>query len=313
MNILITGASGFTGRAMIRFLASKGNVRIAGLARKNDPSLIRSSRVSWYFTDIHDPEPLTKVVTSAEPDAVLHLAGLTHGTLPELRAANVDGTRNVLDAIHQANPCPVLVISSSAVYGFAGTAPIPEEQTLTPVSDYGTSKVEQEAVCQNYMRSGHGAIAIARPFNLIGPGQPDSFVCGRIIRQVIEMEKKTRSALDLLETGSFRDFIDVRDVVEGYWSILSHPDFSAACSGKIFNLGSGNPRSITDVIQIIGTLTGVQYPVRLPDKPVPVLVPYQKSDNSRIESATGWKPAISLQDSLSDMLTAAQEQAFHTP
>jgi GDP-4-dehydro-6-deoxy-D-mannose reductase len=310
MNVLVTGASGFTGRSVVRYLTSLGNVDISGLARNNNPGLVRAPRLTWFFADLLDRNALYSAVSSAKPDAVLHLAGLTRGPLRELRAANVEGTKNLLDAVIRTDSsCPIVVVSSSAVYGYAGTSPICESQALKPVSDYGISKVEQEVLCQEYIERGECKLAIARPFNLVGPGQPESFVCGRIIRQVIDMERGKRTTLELMETGSYRDFIDVRDVVQGYWSLLSHPDFKRVCAGKTFNLGSDSPKSIADVIRILENITGDQYPVRLPAEPVAVPIPYQKSDNRRILTATGWKPAIPLEVSLCDMLSAARKQA----
>jgi nucleoside-diphosphate-sugar epimerase len=310
MRVLITGASGFTGRSMIRFLAGLKDVEIFGLARNDKPGMIHSSRVSWYFADLFDSEAIHSAISSADPDAVLHLAGLTRGTLPELRAVNVNGTRNLLDAVIHYNPsCPIVVVSSSAVYGYTGTAPIAETQPLKPVSDYGISKVEQETLCSYYRETTDCRICTARPFNLVGPGQPDSFVCGRVIRQIIERELKTRTAIELMETVSFRDFIDVRDVVQGYWSLLSHRDFSTVCAGKHFNLGSGTPHSIAEVIRTLETITGRKYPVRLPRDPVFVPIPYQQSNNSRIRTTTGWKPILTLSESLRDMLNAARKQA----
>lgn len=310
MRVLITGSSGFTGRAMVRYLTSRGNVEIACLVRTNNAGLFRSDRISWFFADLLDRKALRSAAASAKPEAVLHLAGLTRGMLPALQAANIEGTKNLLDAVLSSNPsCPVVVVSSSAVYGYAGIVPIQESHPLKPVSDYGISKAGQEALCRQYRDAGKGRIAIARPFNLVGPGQPDSFVCGRIIRQVIEIEQGKRDVLDLLETGSFRDFIDVRDVVQGYWSILSHPEFDRVCSGNTFNLGSGESKSIADVIHILEEITGETYSVRLPEDPTPVPVPCQKSDNHHISAATGWKPAIPLSTSLRDMLDAARTQA----
>lgn len=310
MKVLVTGASGFTGRSMVRFLASRQDISITGLARKNHPGLDQMPGLSWVFADILDPVTLTTTILSADPDAVVHLAGLTRGPLPELRTANVEGTKNLLDAVIRTNSvCPIVVVSSSAVYGYAGTTPIQETRDLTPVSEYGISKTEQESLCSHYTKTRDCRIAVARPFNLVGPDQPASFVCGRIIRQVIEIEQGCRDALDLLETGSSRDFIDVRDIVQGYWALLSHPEFMSVCAGKAFNLGSGRPASISGVLQIIETITGDHYPVRLPKDPPSIPVPYQQADNARIYAAAGWRPALSLSDSLHDMLSAARKQA----
>ena len=308
MKLLITGASGFTGMTMIGFLASRENISITGLGRKNPAQLPQVPCLSWVYGDILDPDTLSDTVSEVDPDAVLHLAGLNRGPLTDLRKTNVTGTKNILDATLRINACcPIVVVSSSAVYGYAGNAPIAETQILNPLSNYGISKAEQEALCNHYTNTRDCQVAVARPFNLIGPHQPVSFVCGRIVQQVIEIEQGTRNFLDLMEIRSSRDFIDVRDVVIGYWALLAHPEFSRTCAGNVFNVGSGKPCAISDVIKLIETITGDHYQIQLPKAMVPIPVPFQQSDNSRIHAATGWTPAIPLSDSLRDMLDASRE------
>lgn len=309
MNLLITGASGFTGLNMIEFLTSYDEVMVSGLARKNQTLFSSASNISWARGDILKPESLYETISAVDPDAVLHLAGLSRGTMEELRETNVTGTRNLLDAALRVNPsCRILMASSSAVYGYAGNSPIAETHILNPLSEYGVSKVEQETLCGEYTTTRKCKIAVARPFNLVGPHQPASFVCGRIVQQVIEIERGERNSLDLFEIQSTRDFIDVRDVVTAYWAMLSHPDFSTTCAGKVFNIGSGNATAISEVIELIERITGEPYPVQLPAIPVPVPVPCQQCDYSQIHTTTGWTPTIPLSDSLSDMLDAARKQ-----
>lgn len=310
MNILITGASGFTGLNMIEFLNSHDAVRITGLARKNQMQFSSASNISWTRGDILARDSLYDTVSSVNPDVILHLAGLSSGSLAELRETNVTGTRNILDAAIRVNPsCRILVISSSAVYGYAGSTPIAETHILNPLSEYGVSKVEQETLCREYSKTGESQIAVARPFNLVGPHQPASFVCGRVVRQVIEIERGERNSLDLFEIQSSRDFIDVRDVVKAYWGLLSHPEFSITCAGKLFNIGSCNATAISEVIDLIERITGEHYPVQLPISPAPVPVPSQQCDCSQIRAIIGWTPTISLSDSLRDMLDAARKRA----
>jgi GDP-4-dehydro-6-deoxy-D-mannose reductase len=234
---------------------------------------------------------------------------LTHGTAGDLDAANVTGTKNLLDATISANPdCRVLVVSSSAVYGYAGDQPIPETAPLNPVGEYGKSKVAQENVCRQFSDTG-ADIAIARPFNLAGPLQSGAFVCGRIVDQVIRIEQKKSTAIELREILSSRDIIDVRDVVKGYFALISCPDFSSDCSGKAFNLGSGNAYPVSTIIARIEEITGSIYKLQLPEAHPAIAVLSQCSNNSRITALTGWRPEISLKETLADMLAAARGQS----
>ena len=307
MRVLVTGAAGFTGMRMMEFLATQPGVTPFGLVRRHIPAIGLTSD-SMVIADLLDSDTLHTAVAAICPDAVIHLGGLTRGTPDALHATNVTGTKNLLDAALSANPaCRIIVVSSSAVYGYAGDMPIPETAPLRPVGDYGISKVAQETLSLNYDNS-DADIAVARPFNLAGPGQPESFVCGRIVKQVIEIEKKTRTAIELHEITSARDLIDVRDVVRGYWALVSHPDFTGDCSGNAFNLGSGLSYSLSAIIALIEEITGNHYEIRLPATPPAIPVPTQRSDNSLITSLTGWKPAISLEITLRDMLDAERKK-----
>lgn len=305
MRVLVTGAGGFTGTWMMAFLASQLGVTPFGLVRRNIPQ--RSVKPDAFLTaDLLDRDSLQRAIKTSRPDAVIHLAGLTSGTPEAHYATNVTGTKILLNEVIDLNPdCRILVISSSAVYGYAGDLPIPETTPLRPVSEYGRSKVAQETLALQYLQEGTG-VCIARPFNLAGPGLSESLVCGKIVRQVIEIEQQRRTSIDLLEITSSRDLVDVRDVVRGYWALISRADFSVDCAGRAFNLGSGNAYAISTIISLLEEITGVRYPVQLAKIPPSITVPTQKSDNSRITSLTGWKPEITLKETLRDMLTAEQ-------
>jgi GDP-4-dehydro-6-deoxy-D-mannose reductase len=301
MRILVTGAAGFTGNRMMEYLTAQGAIEPVGLIRRSNLMNERETK-SFIVADLLAPESLHTAIAGFCPDAVIHLAGLTRGTSEALHAANVTGTKNLLDATVAANPaCRILVISSSAVYGYAGDLPIPETAPLRSISDYGKSKVAQEELAMSY-NPGDAAIAVTRPFNLVGPGQIASFVCGRIVNQVISIERGEKETLDLWEISSSRDLIDVRDIVRGYWALVSRPDFASDCSRKVFNLGSGSSYRISEIISIVEEITGEHYNIQLPDAVQDAAIPTQRSDNSRITALTGWKPIIPLKETLRDML-----------
>jgi len=119
MKILVTGAAGFTGGYMMEFLATQKGVHPIALIRSESSSALpKISGVSWVTADLLDRDRLFDKISAICPDAIIHLAGLSHGTLDALLMTNVTGTRNLLDAGMQANPdCRVLVVCSSAVYG----------------------------------------------------------------------------------------------------------------------------------------------------------------------------------------------------
>jgi GDP-4-dehydro-6-deoxy-D-mannose reductase len=308
MSILVTGAAGFTGSFLIRHLLSVGERSIAGIARTGMHPKAQDLPVTIIPCDLTDPALTKEVVCAIRPDRVIHLAGLNSGSQGDLDRINVTGTKNLLNAITGANPlCRVLIVSSSAVYGYAGRNPIGEDTPVQPAGAYGTSKVRQEEVAFAHRKDHNTKIAIVRPFNLVGPGQPDSFVCGRIVKQVVETERGIRRNLELAETRSYRDFVDVRDAVRAYCTLVSIPDFEGTCSGRVFNIASGTAHAVSDVISLVEEITGTTFVVDLPEDPPVIPVPFQQGDISQIRTI-GWQPEISLKTSLQDMILAERER-----
>lgn len=305
MKLLVTGASGFTGTALIRSLFPDNDIQITGITRGTQSRMFPEAGVTWITADILDRDHLCEIVSFAQPDAVIHLAGLNNGTPSDLFTTNICGTQNILEAVMAANPaCHILVTSSSAVYGYQGTAPITEENQVQPQNEYGAAKAGMEILAEMHHRAKGCRVAIARPFNLVGPGQAEAFLCGKIVRQVREMEQGKRDALELFETQSSRDFIDVRDIVRAYRALIMHPRFEKECAGRTFNIGSGRTCAIAEVIVTLEKITGRELPIRLPVTPPHISIPSQQSDNSRITRLTGWTPRISMEQTLRDMLAS---------
>jgi GDP-4-dehydro-6-deoxy-D-mannose reductase len=303
MKVLVTGASGFTGHHMIKHLLStyKGEIHIWGISRSNPQ--ISSSGFSYISADLSQKEKIDAVIEYVSPDTIIHLAGLNRGTLTQLIQANVINTEILLEAVRTKSPeSRVLVIGSSAEYGFSGEIPVSEDGHLRPVSSYGISKVAEDLLAIQYYSAYNLGVAVARPFNLIGPYQSDRMICGKLTRQAVEIRDGKREAFDLAGIEARRDFIDVRDVVDAYWRLLSHNNFEKKVAGHAFNIGSGKSYSISEVIQEITMITGISYTVHLPLHPLRDLVPVQIADTTLIEKVTGWRQSIPLCRSLEDMI-----------
>jgi len=308
MRVLVTGAGGLAGRAMVRqILGLEGDLEVFGTYRKNFPGA--SDRFTPLKVDLTDREKTLARMKEAEPGVIIHLAGQNHGTLAGLLESNVIATQNLLDAACTLrNPVRLLVTGSSAEYGYAGKGPIPESSPLRPVGPYGISKVAAELLALSYHAVRCLPVAVVRPFNLVGPGQSEAYVCGKIARQVAEIEEGKREEISLADLSSRRDFVDVRDLAIASWSLISLPEFTNRCAGKAFNIGSGKDHSVADVLEIIRKNTGKRYPVLLPERERPIPVPTQTSDNSLITATCGWKPSISLSQSLRDMLAYERDR-----
>jgi len=300
MRILVTGATGFTGGYLLEELAvaSPSGHEIIAVSRNNSGKLPES--VTFYKADLTSYRETLECVNASNPDAIIHLAGIRAGDLGDLLSVNVMGTKHLLDAVCESGIDPaVLVTSSSAVYGYAGELPITEDTPFRPVNDYGVSKAAQDALALSYHFRHDLKVSVARPFNLTGPAQDDSLVLGKLVRRWVESEKGGEK-VELFNTGSMRDFIDIRDAVRAYRMIVESPSFPDLCAGKVFNIGSGRPNSIDDAIGLMREITGSNVEITATDSGFKEPVPSQQAD-IRAVRLLGWEPEIPFGKTLLDM------------
>ena len=144
--ILITGATGCSGKGVLHYLLSRGYSDLAGLVRRiPDDSY---SGVEYIIGDITNKETLTKVFKEGQFESVWHFAGAVHPhTKKELfHKINVEGTQNILEAAIETDVKSFLFTSSIAVYGKIKENPITEEHKIKPLGNYAQSKVEAENI-----------------------------------------------------------------------------------------------------------------------------------------------------------------------
>ena len=246
-NVLVTGASGFTGRWLIPELANRG-FKPASL------SLIGSSYPAHEAAaDIRNLESLTSAVELIRPTAVIHLAAISfvaHGNEQDFWNVNVEGSRNLLRALKEADCKPEVVImaSSANVYGNSAAEVISETEPARPANAYAESKLAMEEMALEWVDA--LPITVVRPFNYTGVGQAEHFLVPKII-------KHFRERAPTIELGNLdvaRDFSDVRDVAKIYAELLQarpHAETVNICSGKTYTLEC--------ILEICSELTG-HYP-----------------------------------------------------
>jgi GDP-4-dehydro-6-deoxy-D-mannose reductase len=136
-----------------------------------------------------------------------------------------------------------------------------------------------------------------RPFNHIGPGQPTGFVCSDFARQIAAI--KLGQAEPVLHVGNLaavRDFTDVRDTVEAYWIVATR-----GVPGQAYNVSSGDPISIQQIVSLLCELAGVQVRTEVDrDKFRPIETLRLFGDSSKIR-ALGWNPSVELERTLKDI------------
>lgn len=289
MRILVTGASGFVGRHLVKSTGALDLERAGG-------------RV-----DIRDRESLREALGDREFDAVVHLAAQSF--VPESFAdpeatfsVNFNGTYNLLYVLREVGfKGKLLYVSSGDTYGLVSpdSLPIQEDHPLRPRSPYAVSKVAAEALCYQWSQTGSFELVMARPFNHIGPGQSERFAVSEFARQIARIKLGRQEPV--LMTGDIdvtRDFTDVRDIVAAYVSLLE-----AGSNSEVYNVCSGKEYSLRSLIGQMLEISGIDVQIETDPNRM------RKNEQTRVYGSyaklhgqTGWQPSIPIGHTLKEVL-----------
>lgn len=304
MRVLITGASGFVAPYVSRELRSAGHATV--LSDRNGLG------DDFVPADLTDRSAVRALVEQAQPDAIIHLGGWSHvgrswdepGTVFRV---NVEGSINLyreFDA-QRGHAGRFLYVSSASVYGDVAPQllPLGETSPTAPDSPYACSRLAAEQVLTSLARKNGPELIIARPFNHIGRGQHPSFACPSFARRVVGVKRGTAPAVRHGNLAARRDFLHVRDVARAYRLLLDHAD-----RGDLYVIGSGISISLEEVLLRLFALAGIapRHEVE-PDLFRPIDCEELRADPRRVMDATGWRPEVSLDEALAEILAEAEE------
>ena len=305
MKVLITGASGFVGSHMVDFLLER-DFEVVGTFNTKP---LKNKDLKQYPCDINQYDEVKEIMKEVQPKYIYHLAGPafipdSFNRPRETINTIVSGTLNVLEAVRETEiDTKILYVGSANEYGDFNNADLPlrEDATLYPLSPYAVGKASASLLCYQYSKMYDLPIIRVRPFNHIGPGQSERFVCSSFAKQIVEIErglKKPQLAVGNLE--AHRDFLDVRDVVNAYWSILDK-----GRAGEVYNVCSGTTVVVKDVLNKLIKNSNLRDQIE-------VIISSDKlrnndfsiiyGDCSKLKEATEWAPQYSLEKTLEDIL-----------
>ncbi len=317
--LLLTGATGFVGTHIRRYLFARNDWWITGTTLPQFPAEpIDASRERIVALDLREAEAVMTLVEEAMPDAIIHLAAQSHvptayrdpwGTLEN----NIRSQVNLLESCVRLGISPrILVIGSGEEYGRAPEAELPlvEDHPLRPENPYSVSKVAQDVMGYQYFISYGLLVVRVRPFNHVGPGQSERFVVAAFASQVARIEAGLQEPV--MRVGNLspaRDFTDVRDVVRAYEGLLLRGE-----AGEVYNVASGQARTIRSILDSLLAMTEVEIRVETdPDRYRPADVPIIYGSYRKLEAAIGWRPEIPFEQTLRDVLNEWRARVRETP
>jgi nucleoside-diphosphate-sugar epimerase len=182
MRILVTGATGFIGKNLVKYLLPEGHEVIALVRKTSRTDFLKEMNVPLVTADITDAEAVDAVFRETRPEAVFHCAArVIDNNEARLYKDNVSGTVNICKACYKYDVVRLVYLSSVAVIGGNPQVPLTDDLPYKASNPYGRSKIEAERVVMDFRRKGL-SVSIIRPCIVYGEDEPHAF--GRVLSLV---------------------------------------------------------------------------------------------------------------------------------
>ena len=290
--VLVCGANGMVGSAIVRNLEAKGYINI-----------IKGTRKSVDFAD----ELITdEYIESARPDYVFVAAAKVGGIMAnnnykaDFLTQNLRIQTNIIESSYRWGVKKLLFLGSSCIYPKFATQPITEDQLMTgalePTNDsYAIAKITGIMMCQAY-RQQHGFNAISlMPTNLYGPNDnfdlETSHVLPAMIAKFHNAIQKNESVSLWGDGSAMREFLHVDDLAEACYTCMQFYN-----EAEHINVGTGEDVTIKQLAETISDIVGFTGNINW-DTTKPNGTPRKVMNVDRIK-ALGWEPKISLREGI---------------
>jgi predicted dehydrogenase/nucleoside-diphosphate-sugar epimerase len=321
--ILVTGANGLIGRALVRRLLREGNrVRIF-VRRQPEPEFMKDSNVEVFLGDLGDPTAVDQAVAGTE--IVYHVGAAMKGSAHDHERGTVCGTQNVVDSVLRHDAQRLVYISSlSCLYAaFSGRGTVvredwPVEPSPTKRGAYTQAKTSAERIVRDAVRDRHLRAVLLRPGRVFGPG---------MTLLTPEVARRVGNAFVILGDGTRElPLVYVEDVIDAIIRAAETSKFD----GRVFHIVDGTQITQNQIVRnyitkkaekarvihvpvaiVYGVALGFEVLSRVLNRPVPLSIYRVKSalarlqfDCTRAENELGWQPRIGVASGLEETMAA---------
>ena len=309
---LVTGGAGFLGRHLVARLIQDDITPIVV------DDLSSGQRQEWdieaqlHTLDIAD-EGLSDVFAETRPEIVFHLAAQI-SVRESMRDPQADIRANVVGGVNLLQQCArfgtqrVVVFSTGgALYGDPERLPCSESDPVRPLSVYGASKFALEHYTRIIAAEAPFHHTILRPGNFYGPGQDPNGESG-VVAIFARLMLADEEIIIYGDGEQQRDYVYITDVVEAAMAALRS---DASATGE-FNVGSGAPSSVNEIVDLLARETGyTRSPTYAPARAGEVRRIYL--DSTRAQQELNWSPLIALEDGIRRTVSAMRDGTYYEP
>ncbi|MDX2194866.1 MAG: SDR family NAD(P)-dependent oxidoreductase [Cytophagales bacterium] len=315
MNLLVTGGAGFIGAHLCKYFVDKGHKIVCidnfdefypkNIKKDNIKDLKENSKFQLITSDVRDTDTLIDIFFSKRIEAVVHLAAKSGPSLSfknptEYININVNGTISLLEAMKEADVNKLVFASTSSVYGIENPTPYIEDMVPgTPGNPYAASKQATENIIQMYHHLFDLSAVVLRIFSVYGPRQrPDSGMF-----QFVKSNLKKQPVTVYSEGKQLRDYTHVNDIVQAISlsiDYLLRP--GASPEHTVFNIASGKPASVNEILEIIESHTKNKFDIQYKKPPIGNITA-MVGDIGKARDLLGYTPTGDLHAGIGEFIT----------
>jgi ADP-L-glycero-D-manno-heptose 6-epimerase len=299
-SLIITGGAGFIGSNLTLALQEKfpdARLTVIDDFRSGDFKNLAGYRGDFVAQNLATLD-WNKQFGNEQVDAIFHLASITDTTLHDQFVQvhdNVESFRRILN-FARSTKTRIIYASSASIYGPATEASV-ESNGAAPANIYAFSKVIMDNIAIRAAAELTDWIIIGlRYFNVYGPREAHKGIPASMVYHLTRQMKAGQRPRIFKHGEQKRDFVYVKDIVEG--SILA---LEATESG-IYNLGCGQARSFNELVDILNKCLGTKLPPDYIDNPHAHYQNFTEADLEKVRSALGYQPQFPLEDGVRDYM-----------
>ena len=300
LNLVVTGGAGFIGSNLTLALQEKftdARLTVIDDFRSGDFKNLRGYRGDFIAKNLATLD-WREQFGDEKFDAIFHLASITDTTLHDQFVQVHDNVESFRRILNFARPTKTRIIyaSSASTYGAANEASV-ESNGAAPANAYSFSKAIMDNIAVREANESADWIIIGlRYFNVYGPREAHKGVPASMVYHLAQQMKAGRRPRIFKHGEQKRDFVYVKDIVEG--SILA---LEASESG-IYNLGCGQARSFNELVDILNKCLGTELPADYIDNPHAHYQNFTEADLDKVRSTLGYAPLFPLEEGVRDYL-----------
>ncbi|MBI2812782.1 MAG: UDP-glucose 4-epimerase GalE [Opitutae bacterium] len=304
MKVLVAGGAGYIGSHCVRQLLAAGHEAavLDNLAYGHRAAV--PPGVKLHLVDLGDAAALERVFRADKFDLVMHFAAFCYvgeSVQAPLKyyLNNVAATYTLLDTMMRHGVRRFVFSSTCATYGVPAKLPLTEDMPQTPINPYGQTKLDVENALKALAHGQGLSFAAFRYFNAAGAAEDGSIGEDHdpethLIPLAIGAAQGQRPALEVYGTDyptpdgtCLRDYVHVDDLSRAHIAVFDQ--LAKPGAALFYNLGTGTPTSVLEVIKAVEKVTGLKAPVKHSPRregDPPALY----ADSTKAQRELGWKP-----------------------